>query len=105
MKKIYTYDLGHRGGLVCVEETKALAHVKFYTTSSEYRIAFDNPGDGLIAGGDAVAMSNLTTNRPLVYRIVFNDSWGKQDWRDPHGDILCVVRIDNQAFDAKTGEY
>jgi len=40
-------------------------------------------GDGLVAGGDAVAMSNLTTNRPTVYRIVFTDPWGSKT-----GEIL-----------------
>lgn len=37
MKKIYTFDLGYRGGLVMVADSREEAHKKLYETYVEYR--------------------------------------------------------------------
>jgi hypothetical protein len=43
MLKIYTYDLGYRGGLVVTAHSLGEAHDKLMASSDEYRTAIGNP--------------------------------------------------------------
>jgi len=41
--KIFTFDLGYRGGLVITASSWGEAHEKLLAESEEYRVAVENP--------------------------------------------------------------
>ena len=43
MLKIYTFDLGYRGGLVIAANSRQEAHDKLMERSPEYNIGVENP--------------------------------------------------------------